>query len=89
MGVLYNAGRGLIVAGIITLLEAALVFSKYLPGDPNLLGEYSYLFLLAGVVVIAISTKIDFLEHRGEVGKEGAEPDKSGSEVKEDKNDGS
>jgi len=63
MGVVYNAGRGLIIAGIITLFEAALVYSKYLPGDANLLGEYSYLFLLAGVIVIAISTKLDFLDY--------------------------
>jgi hypothetical protein len=63
MGIVYNAGRALIVAGIITLFEAALVLSKYLPGDANLLGEYSYLFLLGGVVVIAVSTKVDFLDY--------------------------
>ncbi|MEM0271831.1 MAG: hypothetical protein QW514_04725 [Thermoprotei archaeon] len=63
MGVVYNAGRGLIIAGIITLIMGALASSKYIPGDANLLGEYSYLFLLSGVIVIAVSTKLDFLDY--------------------------
>jgi len=60
LGWVYNAGRGLVIAGIITLIEAALAYSKLIDGDPNLLGEYSYLFLLIGVIVIALSMKFDF-----------------------------
>lgn len=72
MGVIYNIGRGLIVAAIVTLIEAALVLSNYLPGDQNLLGEYAYLLLVAGVVFIAVSTKVDFLDYEKE-GGEGAD----------------
>ncbi len=86
MGVVYNAGRGLIIASIVTLFEAALVYSKYLPGDANLLGEYSYLFLLAGVIVIAISTKLDFLDYGEKVnGGEGQEKEEKLSEDNSDK----
>jgi len=81
----YNAGRGLIIAGIITLFEAALVYSKYLPGDANLLGEYSYLFLLAGVIVIAISTKLDFLDYEKKI--EGGRTREKGEEMSEENAD--
>lgn len=82
---MYNAGRGLIIAGIITLFEAALVYSKYLPGDANLLGEYSYLFLLAGVIVIAISTKLDFLDYEKKI--EGGRTREKGEEMSEENAD--
>ncbi|PSN87521.1 hypothetical protein B9Q03_10435 [Candidatus Marsarchaeota G2 archaeon OSP_D] len=85
MGLVYNAGRGLIIAGIITLFEAALVYSKYLPGDANLLGEYSYLFLLAGVIVIAISTKLDFLDYEKKI--EGGRTREKGEEMSEENAD--
>lgn len=63
MGLVYNIGRGLVVAGIVVLFEAAVVYSGFLPGDANLLGEYAYVFLLLGVLVIAVSLKFDFLNY--------------------------
>jgi len=51
------------VAGIVVLFEAAVVYSGFLPGDANLLGEYAYVFLLLGVLVIAVSLKFDFLNY--------------------------
>jgi hypothetical protein len=63
MGLVYNIGRGLVVAGIVVLFEAALAYSGFLPGDANLLGEYAYVFLLLGVLVIAVSLKFDFMNY--------------------------
>lgn len=64
MGWVYNLGRGLVVAGLAALFEAALVFTGVIPGDANTLGEYSYTTLVLGVATIALSSRLDFGDSR-------------------------
>lgn len=66
MGIVYNVGRALVVGAIVALVWAALALAGAVPGDAGLLGEYAYLLLVAGVVVIAVSMKVDFDKKRGE-----------------------
>jgi hypothetical protein len=61
MGVVYNAGRGLVIAGIVALVVSAVNYSLDIMPVSNAVSGYSYLFLLSGVITIAVSTKVDFL----------------------------
>lgn len=68
MGIVYNAGRGLVIAGIVALAVAAANYSLGIMPVSNAVSGYSYLFLLAGVITIAVSTKVDFLGSKEEDG---------------------
>lgn len=65
MGIVYDAGRAIVVGAIVLLVGGALALAENLSDTANLLGEYAYLLLVCGVIVIAVSTKVDVERKRG------------------------